>query len=228
MENLTDYKSKKPEPNGITTINHNVRCRMQLDCNEYVLIEYIVKIRERYILYDYGLCYLATGFVPEQQEMLLRRLFNKEFIAYINHPNGQKDIKPTGKWDELFFDQIERQFDRFWTEDINGKSRTAWNGSKPEAYKIFRNLVPQYGFDKLMQQRKSYFRFLELQKSVRGFDRQRMMATVFLNMQKERYNEDWAGQVEELEKLRKEKEGVRERIEQAPVTTKDKNDLFID
>ena len=70
---------------GFTTINHEHRMKLRLNCSEYVLMDYIANCTEKKKAYTNINCYEQTGFNNEEQQILLKRLINKGFIL-MNQP----------------------------------------------------------------------------------------------------------------------------------------------
>jgi len=187
-ENIVEnFKSKAPKIAGTTLIDHAKRVALGLNCSEYVLMIYLNECAKNPEPYDYVKAQMTTGFTHEQQDKLLSRLTEK---AQIFGHGLHGTYTPTSMWYNQFSD-LEKEFRKFWTDLIDGKIRNAWPGSKPVAEKLFKKVREKYSFDYLMKQRKEYFRYLERVIRIKGFDRQKMMATVFLNPEKQRFNERW-------------------------------------
>jgi len=196
---VENFRSKSPKVIGTTLIDHAKRVALELNCSEYVLMVYRSKQAEKKEQHDYVKAQIATGFTHEQQDKLMWRLSDKGYICF---DEKLKINTPTKKWYDQFSD-LEKEFQEFWTDLIDGKIRNAWPGSKPVAEKLFRKVREKYSFDHIMKQRKGYFRYLERSLRIKGFDRQKMMATVFLNPEKERFNEKWYTYCPEPPKPRK-------------------------
>lgn len=195
---VKSFRSKAPKVSGTTLIDHAKRVALGLNCSAYVLATYIDKKGDSEP-YDYVQAQVATGLTHEQQDTLLIKLYNMNYIQWT------KDLKTntiTDKWCDQFSD-LEKEFEKFWTDLIDGKVRNAWPGSKPVAEKLFKKVRKKYSFEHLMKQRREYFRYLERSLRIKGFDRQKMMATVFLNPETQRFNEKWYTYCPELPKLKK-------------------------
>jgi hypothetical protein len=137
-------------------------------------------------------CYISVGFKADEVSTIMQSLIQKGFLI-----ETEDKIQVTDKWRGKI-KQYEKEFETFWVETTpEGKIRTAWAGSKPEAQKLFVKLRKTYSFEYLMGQRNDYFKYLEYQQKIRKFDQQRMMCTVFLNPAKERFAEKWASYIPE-------------------------------
>ena len=107
----------------------------------------------------------------------------KSLIAYIGIIN--KLLREGGK--ALYIVPLKalakEKFEEFW--------KYKWTGSKKEAFARFLKVMKTHSFEYLMKQVKDYHKYLHLEKTVRKFDRQKLMASVFLNPAKERFAEPW-------------------------------------
>jgi hypothetical protein len=222
-----DEKSKNPEGalektvefpqiKGVKTINHSMRVSLGINCSEYVLMDYLAYLLEKKLDFNAMKCYQSTGFKSEEVGPVLSGLIQKGFVVY-HEKTDKLDI--TKKW----YDNIPtfiNEFEQFWT--IKGKDDkmvNAWPGSKPEALRLFIKLRKNgIEFDYLMKQRNDYFKFLRYQQTVRNFNLQKMMCTVFLNLDKKRYEEEWELQVPE--EYRKPKEEKKEILTEKDLTDK--------
>lgn len=208
MGKVEDYKAGPPKIFGVTTINHAVRVKMELGCMEYVLMECVVWLTERYKLVTDVSVWERTGLHPQEQAMSLESLVKKGFIF----PQAKADGSPhvSDRWGS-FFQGIEEEFTEFWT--IDGKN--CWTGSKPNAQKLYVALRKKKEKEFIIGQRDHYFNYLELVRKG-GFDRPTMMATVFLGAQ-ERYDEPWETMAKDVKA--KQEEADKEHPQPAPSTT---------
>lgn len=184
---VENFRSKAPKVSGTTLIDHAKRVALGLNCSEYVLMSYISEQVGTPEPYDIVKVQMRTGLTSGQQDRLISRLTEEKYICW---SIKSKTNVPTQKWYAQFSD-LEKEFEKFWTDLIDGKIRNAWPGSRPVAEKLFRKVREKYSFDYIMKQRREYFRYLDRLLRIKGFDRQKMMATVFLNPEKERFNEKW-------------------------------------
>jgi len=195
---VKDYRSKPPRIEGTTTINHDLRVKMELGPMEFVLMDAIVWLKERRKLVTDVTVYIRTGLVPQEQTMALEMLVKKGFV----YPEAEADGTPalSEKWSS-FFTSIEDEFPEFWTKD----GKVCWPGSKPKALELYVSVRKTKSKDFLLKQRDDYLKFLELVRR-NGFDRPQMMATVFLGKQN-RYEENWADYLkQEEEKFQREED----------------------
>lgn len=195
---LKNDKTNNPKLLGSTTINHSLRLKVGLNCSEYVMADCLynfqLKRKEALIsnIYNY------TGFSAEEQKVLISALIRHSIIF----PPGanDKELTFTPKWLSEF-ETVETEFEEFWSMTIKDEKEkekvvTAWPGSKVKAKDLYVKLRKKHTKDYLIQQRNDYFRYLDLSRKD-GFDRQKMMATVFLG-KSERFAEDWEGYGDDL------------------------------
>ena len=195
---VKDYKSKPPRIDGVSVINHAIRVKMGLGPMEFVLMDAFVWLKERKKLATNVSVYIRTGLVPGEQDMALEMLVMKGFV----YPNAEADGSPSlsDKW-ASFFTSIKDEFPEFWVKD----EKNCWPGSKTKALELYLNVRRKVSKEFLIEKRDKYFEFLDLVNKG-GFDRSKMMATVFLGKQA-RYTEEWGDYVDELKaKIKKDED----------------------
>jgi hypothetical protein len=200
MDKLNNYKSKPLAIVGSTTINHEARTRLGLNCSEYCLLDFLYRKQQNKERSDSIAVYVSTGFTEQEIITLFKGLIQKSFIMT---SGGEYTL--TSKWAEGFAD-IEKEFDEyFWNEKVPKKpgsteiiQKVAWTGTKKKAIEYYVKLRKKYSKDFLVSQRDNYFEYLKLQKQYRGFDQQRLMCQVFLNPANERFLEDYADYINTL------------------------------
>lgn len=205
MGKLETYQSKAPVIIGSTTINHEARVRMALNCSEYCLLDHLARKTEKGDQADALTIYINTGITVKETQAILGNLVLKGFARI---DNGKYSL--TNKWYEAFPD-IEKEFDNnFWR--INRE--VVWTGTKKKALEYYIRLRKRYSSVFLMEQRNNYFNYLKLQKELRKFDQQKVMCQVFLNPANERFLEDYQGYTNELIK----KYGKQEEQKTEPIS----------
>lgn len=193
MSKISDYRSSPPQITGSSTINHEIRVKLELTCSEYVLIDHMHRKELKGEMADTLSVYINTGFTEQNQTLLIKSLIAKGFLFI---EPGQK-IVLTSKWADSF-SNLDKEFEAFWYEfDDNVKRVVAWTGTKKKALEYWHKLRKKHSFEYLMSQRNAYFEYLKLEHK-RGFARQRMMCQVFLNPGSERYMEDYADYAKQL------------------------------
>lgn len=187
---LKDFQSGMPNVHGRTTINHEARVKLMLNCSEYVFMEWLHRETQKGKDPDTLECYVNTGFNEEQQQMLMKTLISKGMIM----PSDDKTPTITTRWESAFAN-LDAEFEKFfWVKD----GKVCWTGSKPKAKTLYINLRKKVSRELILKQRNTYFKYLECEEKL-GFRRQKMMATVFLGPQ-ERWDEDWETQLQECRK----------------------------
>ena len=207
MGKLDEYTSKSPAITGSTTINHAARVALGLNCSEYVLLDYLARRQEKGEGTDTITVYIRTGLHKEAQGQIIGTLMTKGFLLF---DSKQGVYEVTSKWMEAFAD-IEKEFDnRFWKKD----GKVDWTGTRKKALEYYIKIRKRYSLDFLLKQRDNYCEFLKVQKKLKGFDQQKMMCQVFLNPANERYLEDYADYIKQLN----EKYGIKEESKPKPIT----------
>ena len=203
---MKEFRSSPPKIIGSTTINHEIRVKLGLNCSEYCMLDHLSKKEDKGQLADTLSVYIHTGFAEEAQTAILKSLMLKAMVAITSDAGGRdQDIVVSNKWYDAFPD-LNKEFDQFWFEVIPDKQnpnhlirQMAWTGTKKKAIEYWHKLRKKYSFDYMMAQRAAYFEYLELENK-RGFARQRMMCQVFLNPMNERYAEDYSDYANQLRK----------------------------
>jgi hypothetical protein len=222
--NLKDYRSGPVKVSGSTTINHSARMQLEISCSEYVFIDALHRIKAKGETLSVEAMYLLTGFNAEEQQKLISLAAQKGFLYPLSDIREVTKINLTSKFGDAFGDR-EKEFDKFFWKDKSGK--TAWPGSRKKALELYIKVRKEYDREYIMRQRDEYFAYLDVVRKT-GFDRQKMMATVFLGPQ-ERFNEDWKAQYDEafkklkrnqVEMERREREGIR------PITEEERRNLY--
>ena len=122
------------------------------------------------------------------------------------YPTASEDGSPhvSSKW-ESFFQTIEDEFPEFWTIDTGEKDGegkairgNGWPGSKTMALKLYTEQRNKHSKEYLIERRDLYFEYLKLERTVKKFDRAKMMCTVFLGKQ-ERFEEKWEDYIKEIQ-----------------------------
>ncbi len=183
---IKDYKSGMPKVHGRTTINHEARMELMINCSEYVFLDWVYREISKGKEPDIAECYIKTGFNSEQQQMLIQRLIKKGFM----YPGKEDSINLTPKWESSFAD-LDMEFESyFWKKS----GKVCWTGSKGKAKTLYIKLRKSTSRDLILKQRNMYFKLLEIDTW-----RQKMMATVFLGPD-QRWKDEWEDQLQEARK----------------------------
>jgi len=193
-DEILNSTAKMPRITGSTTINHSLRFEMGLGPMEYVLMEAIVEFVSKIKPVTDVAMFTRTGLVPDEQIMTLHSLVKKGFIYPAAKADGSPNITP--KWSS-FFKSVEEEFIDFWKKD----GTNCWPGSKPQALKLYIQARKKHPKTFILHQRDEYFRYLDLVHK-NGFDRPKMMATVFLGP-KDRLQENWTAYAKDEERKMK-------------------------
>lgn len=192
LENIKTKGSYSDKIYGITEINHRLRVKGKLTCNEYVLCSAIESYQIKNVI-DFSAedIYRNTGL---KIDYFKTKLIPKLIIdGYIRIHEKTKRPQLTDKWFNIFtISNLE--FDNFWCDksgQFGEKDKVVWMGSKKQALKLYKKVREKFSENHLLRQRYYYFKFLDLYNNKYNTSRQKMMATVWLNPQNERFNEDW-------------------------------------
>jgi hypothetical protein len=224
-----EKSTNTPRLIGHSTINHTLRVKLGLNCSEYVMADCIYNLIEKKKDIFISTIYNYTGFSGAEQKAYVSALIAKGIIFPI--PENSKTITFTSKWLGEF-ETLEKEFDDFWFITVTVKDgkelkKTGWPGSRKSALNLYQKVRKTITKDYLIQQRDYYFKLLKVTQAL-GFDRSKMMATVFLGPQ-ERYNENWKDQLEEkMIKYREmqKREGIERVVTPSKMTSNDKKDLY--
>jgi hypothetical protein len=186
INGFDDFVSKPvSDVYGLTTINHSKRAKMGLTMLHYCvadLVEYCNN-KSRPLTYDY--IYRKIAVEKEQFLSVAKSLVDLGFLEY-----SQDKLKVTRKWLDTFM--IEEQwFEAFWLV----KNQNFWPGSKKDAKANFIKACKFYPPEYLIKCRDYYIKFLN---HPTNSYRKPMAATVFLNLQTERFKENWSDQLQRL------------------------------
>ncbi len=169
---------------GSTTINHEVRQKLELTNDEYVLLSFLNTAQQEKRDITYELVYRKTAIEKADYDIISNKLFVRDYIR-ASKVEERVFIKVSKRFREAFYVQ-ERDFDEFW---FNAKTGVCdWPGSKSDALAKYIICRKSYPHDYLMKQKNWYFRFLELPDN--SF-RKKLGASVFLNMSTKRFEEDF-------------------------------------
>lgn len=134
---------------GFSTINHNVRVRMELSLEDYVLMDYIYshnQIDNKPI--TFGKYYNHTGFIYEEIEFLFVRLKKRNLLVW---DEKHKRVDVCEEWYDIF--SSDKIFNELWKIHPKGNKLVA-KGCLPKALKK----IP---FDKLKEKLIAYVSSVE-------------------------------------------------------------------
>ena len=193
MKKMAVKKSYEEKIYGKTIIDHKIRTKLNLDINEYVLLDVIEILEIKKVIFTSDDIYRMTGIQSNDVLYYVKRLKNLEFITKRNNLPLVTD-----KWKKAF-EISDNEFDTFWFKD----GKPAWTGSKKDAKKKYALARKNNSTEYLLQQRDYYFTFLAHPEN--NF-RQKMGCSVFLNLDKERFKEPWEIYLKELRGTKEKKE----------------------
>lgn len=165
-------------------INHKIRFRLGLSFEEYAMIEFIEKhYAQKKAKVSYDDIFVKLGIEQDDARTLIRTLIEKKFIHVVEGSEGrifEIDIR----W-KAQFEVSEEEFEEFWT--IGGKP---WPGSKIGTKKKYIETRRKYSKEYIFKQARAYFKHLTFETWKKP-----MGGEVFINIEKERFREDWTSQI---------------------------------
>jgi hypothetical protein len=187
---------------GHTEINHKIRIFLNLSCEEYCLVDLIEKCHAKKVEFTYQECYRRIGIEKQRIDELISTLRKYKIIEIV------KDEYITGSLWRNQFEVSQEEFNAFWEKVIfpNGR-KISWTGSKTDAFNKYKMARKKYEGTYLYKKKTDYFNLL-----FENPERPIMMASVFLNLQTERFTEDFASQLKrtkkDINKQKIDKEGL--------------------
>lgn len=136
------------KPKGTSIIDHSIRFKLKLTCDEYILCDLIYQFNKRYKVgkIDYKKYLSTIGFIPDEVVRIGKDLRSKGFITDDLKKNR---ITTTILWDNNFDD--DAQFEELWT--LHPK------GNKAEARENFMKSIRMVGYNLLTEKLQDYLEF---------------------------------------------------------------------
>lgn len=199
---------------GSTTINHEVRVKLKLNMDEYVMMDFFERFHKASKQISYIQIFENIGIEKEEAKELISSLFHKSMLETYSGINA---LRPSATWYGAFGD-IKNEFDVFWAPleiTVSGqKKHISWTGSKQDALTKFTKARKEESFEFLIKQKHDYFKMI-----AKSTYRQVMGCSVFLNTTTKRYAEDWS-------KYDQSKESETKTSEAKKISKKQMNNAF--
>jgi hypothetical protein len=170
-------------------IDNKTRCEKGLSVIEYCTLLAANYCHQNKLAVSQGNFYELFGIDKIDYNAGLRQLKDKKILTGWSLENPNNLV-----FDESYLNIFNTPFEKFW-EKYHGLT---WPGSKKQAIIHFDDLVKKVGGDLLIQKKEAYFDYIITEATVRKFNRQVMMATVFLNAKTERFMEPWDEYAEQI------------------------------
>lgn len=188
-----DVKVFKETGYGISVVDHDLRCELDLTVSQYCAIDVIAQRKTKKkttSVLDITTFLGVDGNIIESMLTKLEKrklIINKDGNYYLNKKLANK-INKKNDYSEQFMD--------FWTIEVDNKVINAWPGPKPRALQLYEKARKNKRSHKfIMDQRYWYFKLLEVQ-----IYRQKMIATRFLNIDSGELDQDFKGEYEKVVK----------------------------
>lgn len=209
---FSEFRSSEFNPIGHTTIIHSIRHRLNITLAEYCMMDFIVRSLARKKIVSYNRIYYHMGVEESVAKNILRSLLGKELIIKV--PKG---IEVTKKWSKHFIVNQE-EFEEFY---LNSETaRVDWPGSRKDVFEKYKKARQHYSREHLMKCKYWYFKFLNLTENK---FRKKMGGSVFLGLTKERFNENWQEQHDEIINARP----SEKKAKPVSMTKKEKDEKFM-
>ena len=213
---LKEMKIKSMLPQGDNKIEHSVRIKLGLSCEEYCVFDTIHQRKLRKKDTSFTDIENHTGLLPNVIDHAIRKMSEIILLAVDNNKFllNREMVKVAFQEKET---QLENEFKIFWEKEVKNGNKTKlvtrWPGPKEAAFIKFKIARRKYSFDFIMQQTYNYFKFLTFETW-----RSPMQATKFLNVTSGQIKEDWVSQWPDYTK--------KEAKEVKPMTQKEKDKLY--
>ena len=166
---------------GRTVIDHQLRIRLGIGCNSYVILSHFVDYPDL----NFDKILEKTGMETPAVQKMIAGLESKGLLSF----NAKRTkVKVTTKFYSK--EKVKDQFKQFWDlSKISSDPKTsAWPDSPVQAKKMFEAAVKEDGFDYIMERRDLYVKVLETD----AFQYRSMMtAARFLNPKNKEYSADF-------------------------------------
>jgi len=186
MSEFSDVKTKRRDTiYGFSQINHAKRHKMGLSIAEYCVADFIeyAASKRKPVTYEY--IWRRLAFDKENFLSLAKNLQTKGYIV-----SEDNQLKVTRLWLDEFMVSDE-WFDAFWFV----KGKVFWPGPKKDAQAKFVKACKFFQPEFLIECRDNYIKFMAHPDNA---FRQVMGASVFLNLETERFKQDWPGDLRRL------------------------------
>lgn len=165
---------------GTSTINHTIRTKCKLSCDEMVVMLYLSKFDEvkkrPFTINDIDHMERSIGFNLNDFKFIVKDLKGKGFCTAKNN-----QLYITKRFEEIANPEIDEQFEQLWNEYNYKVNR---NG----AISMFKRTVKVVKFDYLLRKLKLYERHLSLP---RNRDLSKMHLSTWLNPDNRRFDDEY-------------------------------------
>lgn len=157
---MTKYNSKNSHAGvyGKTIIDHRLRIKMGISCNDYVVMDFIMSLfqeKKKGFSTDAHQEQLnkAIGCYPEDIYPILKKMVDKQFLTV-----SKCGYLTTNKWDQHFNRKLEEEFESLWKKYGN-------KGTKARAKKYYITLSKEgITYEHIDGRIDIYLKFLEITK----------------------------------------------------------------
>lgn len=159
---MTKFISTKRQPIGSivgkTIIIHNIRHKLKISCDEYVLLDYLYTREQRKPgqRITYGSLAHHTGFAESDLIILWPLLKERGLVARCEKT---KNVRTTEKWNDLFLMEKE-SFEIFWTVYGRIESKAIGSiGNKAKASEMYKKALKIADAETLLESAKTYTKY---------------------------------------------------------------------
>ena len=181
IKNILHTIPVRKRPSEKSVINHNIRDKLGITSDEYVIIDLCSRMYTKNKKYTGIEMRDKIGYDIEFIKNTVKALIDKGFLVRIS---GEAP-RTTDKWNKMFM-VSEEEFVEFMAPMTFPSRIVKWTGSKVDSKDKYDKARKIYSSIYLLERKKAYFEFLS-----RELKRDIMAAAVFLNVKTRRFSEEW-------------------------------------
>jgi len=166
---------------GVSVVNHRIRVKLDLTCNEYMIADFLYKMMKAKapFLYHDKYTELLWKVLGIRLSSALTNFATLEQKGIVFKDNKDHVI-PTDIWIDEFEKPLEKEFEQFW-EFVYGR-----HGSKAEALTKFIEVRKTVSYDHLLRRHQVYQKHLD-----QNDWKQKMHMSVWLNPKKKKWDDHY-------------------------------------
>jgi len=177
---LSELRTKR-RPTEKSVINHNIRDKLNINSDEYAVIEICDRLYVKQKKYSAGDVSDRIGYDENAIKAFVKGLIEKGLLERVDGDSP----RATDKWKKMFM-VTEDEFEEFMASMKIGLRMIKWTGSKADSKNKYEKARKIYSAIYLLERKKCYFEYLS-----RHPRRDIMGAPVFLNVKTQRFAEPW-------------------------------------
>jgi hypothetical protein len=196
---------------GKSVINHKVRHRLKLSNDEYVVIDLIHRLSIQNKEFTEGRLLRWIAMKVDEVRPILSSLKSKGLYE-VKVVDGEDKFFVSKRYQKAHKIELDDDYEFFWQKRGDRK----WHGSKKAGKELYNKVVARVGSQYINDQKEAYFKYLNHPST--GF-RSIMNITTFLNLETQRFSENWTEYLEEA--IVKESGGDKQQESANTITSRD-------